>query len=113
MEPRVFTRGNPRPPGHHEQVGRGSMEPRVFTRGNILVRTSERGLPMLQWSHASSRVETTSDADIVCSRDIASMEPRVFTRGNLISISDSCSGNELLQWSHASSRVETRAPVNA
>src|SRR2546427_17830 len=58
MEPRVFTRGN-KCLGH---IGlpklKASMEPRVFTRGNAWPQLLWVREDMLQWSHASSRVET-------------------------------------------------------
>src|SRR5437588_4843329 len=83
MEPRVFTRGNPRPPGHHEQVGRASMEPRVFTRGNVdgfehraVASAGFNGATRLHaWKRATARRSTAISFH-------ASMEPRVFTRGN-------------------------------
>src|SRR6266404_2746288 len=111
MEPRVFTRGNRIASALGPWRGRcfngatrlhawklhlteggdtsyrnASMEPRVFTRGNAASATEEeRAMATLQWSHASSRVET-----------------RYMTQGNAIRLG--------LQWSHASSRVETSVP---
>src|SRR5437016_5396760 len=38
----------------------------------------------LQWSHASSRVETFLARLITLGQKAASMEPRVFTRGNAV-----------------------------
>ncbi len=61
MGPRVFTRGNHSARKDHIERKAASMGPRVFTRGNPF--SFERGLsaPLgLQWGHASSRVETSS-----------------------------------------------------
>ncbi len=86
MGPRVFTRGNLDFPAIKRDESNASMGPRVFTRGNWQRRPdSRRGKTLLQWGHASSRVET----HLRHRRDppgSASMGPRVFTRGNLIFI---------------------------
>src|SRR6266404_3195828 len=86
MEPRVFTRGNLYgPEGKITKSALASMEPRVFTRGNSLRDELTRvKADVLQWSHASSRVETPAP------------EPPGRPA-------------PALQWSHASSRVETCA----
>src|SRR5437588_2353158 len=85
------------------------MEPRVFTRGNRRIpRSSQVESSLLQWSNASSRVET--QVLVTCSLGVfeASMEPRVFTRGNKPARVRGGWKVLWLQWSHASSRVETR-----
>src|SRR5260221_123512 len=105
MEPRVFTRGNGQQREPFSGVQSASMEPRVFTRGNNncprpgarstngfngatrlhawKLQDWEAGnapITQLQWSHASSRVETRIGQEPVEEDNIASMEPRVFTR---------------------------------
>src|SRR5436189_260427 len=89
------------------------MEPRVFTRGNSSKDTYEQiCAKLLQWSHASSRVETALKRRKGHREAPASMEPRVFTRGNIDHQTSSAFSHELLQWSHASSRVETTRPYD-
>src|SRR6266705_5437183 len=108
------------------------MGPRVFTRGNIGAQSLAALYPkMLQWGHASSRVETSerrasphftrrcfngatrlhawkhrsAEPRRTIPED-ASMGPRVFTRGNS-NAAQQPFFTDKLQWGHASSRVET------
>src|SRR2546430_440593 len=106
MEPRVFTRGNMKDAHPVDVIRIASMEPRVFTRGNsnstifikpphrrfngatrlhawkrVKIRYIRRLCRGLQWSHASSRVETPARMNADARHQSASMEPRVFTRG--------------------------------
>src|SRR5438874_1634255 len=104
MEPRVFTRGNRSERWWNDEAMIASMEPRVFTRGNQLLLLKAINKRMLQWSHASSRVETSSRTEILRQALTASMEPRVFTRGNMFYGRAKEVGAKALQWSHASSR---------
>src|SRR5437588_7525718 len=85
MEPRVFTRGNGAP-YMRLKYARCLLQ---WSHASSRVETSHRALPSrpllarLQWSHASSRVETLSRKPIERVGYDASMEPRVFTPGNL------------------------------
>src|SRR6266705_1311781 len=59
MGPRVFTRGNSKIPQPSFFELAASMGPRVFTRGNAANLLACFSSPfVLQWGHASSRVET-------------------------------------------------------
>src|SRR5436305_184977 len=82
MEPRVFTRGNEETQATPRLECMASMEPRVFTRGKFRKGDALMRNTGLQWSHASSRVETTLTYTGKRVQTRASMEPRVFTRGN-------------------------------
>ncbi len=106
------------------------MGPRVFTRGNIKITVVFLMYLLLQWGHASSRVETLAQVQ-AANKQEASMGPRVFTRGNQQfftqksrltlrfngatrlhawkrrSKNNRGTAADALQWGHASSRVET------
>src|SRR5437867_864784 len=83
MEPRVFTRGNVK--AHR---GDWLTELRLqWSHASSRVETSallavSYPVLQLQWSHASSRVETFAVDFYFGAVVLASMEPRVFTRGN-------------------------------
>ncbi len=85
MGPRVFTRGNTFGQGTESEAGPvlqwGHASSRVETRG-IWYRRRRRN--RLQWGHASSRVETTPLDEVRLVQMVASMGPRVFTRGNTV-----------------------------
>ncbi len=59
MGPRVFTRGNTVIESAADYRDRASMGPRVFTRGNREWSVRILYSRLLQWGHASSRVETS------------------------------------------------------
>ena len=84
------------------------MGPRVFTRGNSIICSAIALSALLQWGHASSRVETQGDTPMEVKIEGASMGPRVFTRGNHHAAARANTECLWLQWGHASSRVETR-----
>src|SRR5258707_236359 len=109
MEPRVFTRGNSKLQGYSPEIHwcfngatrlhawklmctnwaqqfRAELQ---WSHASSRVETDGAGTinygidQVLQWSHASSRVETSPVEYTKVSGGVASMEPRVFTRGNI------------------------------
>ncbi len=84
MGPRAFTRGDLGIAAGGYHVPGASMGPRAFTRGDLsIIGQPSENVPMLQWGHAHSRVETVLGG--------SRHKRKVGT----------------LQWGHAHSRVET------
>jgi len=86
MEPRLLRRGNPRRRSRPSAVRLTSMEPRLLRRGNPRIVAGISGVPVLQWSHAFSDVETSIQSGCSHSVTSASMEPRLLRRGNIKAI---------------------------
>src|SRR5438067_1089778 len=83
MEPRVFTRGNRKTADIQRSIfGRFNGATRLHAWKRVINALIAAPEYVLQWSHASSRVETLDVSRRSLAADNASMEPRVFTRGN-------------------------------
>ena len=133
MEPRTHARGNDHGSDWRGKALPASMEPRTHARGNFKFST-ERGRKYgLQWSHALTRVETSSGPD-QSGQGLASFNgathSRAWKREYLCEAYNPVYGFNgathsrawklrhlairralirLLQWSHALTRVETKS----